>query len=421
MVEYIKKELPSYNLHMIKTDKFKSTYIEVIFENKIKKEDITKCNFLSSFLTYSTKKYNTKSKFAKKVEELYAASVFSNVYRLGNYLNLDFNMRVLNDKYTEKGLFENAIDFLSEIIFNPNVENNSFENKTFQVIKYNEQTQIDRFMEDKRGYSLLKTLQLYDENAAYSYNLKGYTEDLNKITSKNIYDYYKEFIKCNNIDIFVIGDLDFSYTEKIITEKIKFDNNKKKNDQFIIQYKKHRDTIQEVVETDNTNQSKLTIACSLENMTKYEKDYVLNIYNIILGGSADSKFFKNIREKFSLCYYISSNAYKLDNILTISSGINKENYSKMLILIKKELQDMQDGKFDEEDIEKAKKYYISALEEIEDNPSQMIASYYAYDKLKIDDLETRKKKIKKVTKDEIILLASKVYIDTIFLLGGDNK
>ena len=314
-MNYIKKELPSYNLHMIKTNKFKSIYIEVIFGTEIKKENITITNFLSTLLTYSCKKYNTKIKFAKKMEDLYAASVFSSEYRLGECLNVDFNMRILNDKYTETGLFEKSIDFLNEILFNPNIEKEGFEEKSFSVVKHNEKTQIERFKEDKRSYAILKLFELYNENAAFSYNLKGYIEDLEKITPQSLYEFYKDFIKCNNIDIFIIGDIDFDYTEKIISNKIKFNNNKSMINRFFIDYKKHREEVQKVVESDNTNQSKLAIACSLENITKYEKDYVLNLYNIILGGSADSKFFKNIREKFSLCYYIASGANKLDNLL----------------------------------------------------------------------------------------------------------
>ena len=133
-MKYIKKELPSYNLHMIKTDKFKSTYIEVIFSNEIKKENITINNFLSSYLTYSTKKYNNKIKYARKLEELYAASVFSNVDRLGKMFNVDFNMRVLNDKYTEDGLLKQAVDFLYEVLFNPNVVNDEFDKDVFKVM-----------------------------------------------------------------------------------------------------------------------------------------------------------------------------------------------------------------------------------------------------------------------------------------------
>lgn len=420
-MDYIKKDLSSYNLHMIKTNKFKSINIEVIFSGPIKKEHITLNNFLSTMLTYSTKKYNTKIAFSKKAEDLYATSVFANGYRLGKKYNIDFNMRVLNDKYTENGLLEKTIDFLYEIIFNPNIKNNEFDLTSFSIVKNNEKSQIERFKEDQRSYSTLKLLEYYDKDAPFSYNLKGYLDDLEKITPKTLYEYYKYFIKNNSIDIFIIGDIDFDYVEEIISKKLVFNNKKDLISDVIVDYKPHRKKIQKIVESDNTNQAKLSIACSLENLTKYEKNYVLNIYNIILGGSADSKFFKNIREKFSLCYYVVSSAYKLDNLIIISSGINKENFNKMLILIEKEMADMKNGNFNEEDIDKAKKYYISALDEIEDNPSQIIASYYAIDKLGIDTLEDRKKKIEKVTKKDIMSLANKIFIDTVYLLGGDKK
>lgn len=420
-MKYLKKEYPSYNLHLIQSNKFKSTYIEVIFSEDFNKENITYNNFLSSIMTYSTKKHNTRPKYSKKMEDLYASSICASCYRLGKVLNVDFNMRVLNDKYSEKGLFEDAVDFLHEVIFSPNVSNDAFDKEGFKVINNHIKSQIERLKENQRNYAQLKLLELFDSNSPFSYNIRGDLDTLNKITPNNLYDYYKKFIKCNVIDIYVIGDIDFDYTEKVIVNKFKFDNKLKEFPNPIIEYKNHRKKIMEVIESDNTNQSKLAIACTIENMTKYEKDYVLNLYNIILGGSADSKFFKNIREKYSMCYYVSSSANKLDNILLISSGINKENYSKMMILINKEMSDMKKGEFSDEEIEKAKKYYISSLEEIEDNPNQIIASYYAMDRLNVDDIETRKKKMRKVTKEEIISLANKVYIDTVYLLGGDKK
>ena len=420
-MKYIKKELPSYNLHMIKTDKFKSTYIEVIFSDEIKKENITINNFLSSYLTYSTKKYNSKIKYAKKLEDLYAASVFSNVDRLGKMFNVDFNMRVLNDKYTEDGLLEQSVDFLHEVLFNPNVENDEFDKDIFKIIKNNEQSRIERFKENQREYSILKLYELFDKNAPYAYNLKGYIDDLNKITPKNLYSYYKEFIKCNNIDIFIIGNIDFDYTEKLFDKKFKFNNKKDDSYNAVIDYKEHRKERQEIVEKDHTNQAKLSIACTIEGMTKFEKEYVLNLYNIILGGSADSKLFKNIREKYSLCYYASSNANKLDNVFTISSGINKENYSKMLVLIDKEMKDMENGKFSDEELDNAVKYYISALDEIDDKPVVLLASYYAIAKLGVASIEERKEIIKTVTREDIMAFAKKIHIDTIFLLGGDKK
>jgi hypothetical protein len=46
--------------------------------------------------------------------------------------------------------------------------------------------------------------------------------------------------------------------------------------------------------------------------------------------------------------------------------------------------------------------------------------YYSMELLGSDDINIRKKKIKTVTKNDIISVAKKVHIDTVFLLEGNN-
>lgn len=419
-MKYLKKEYPSFNLHMINTDRFKTVNLEIIFGRKIKKEEITITNFLSSILVYTTKKYNTKLKFGQKMEDLYATRAFTNCYRIGNIFNVDFNLKFLNPKYSDENIFNDALDFLKEIIFNPNIKNNEFDENSFNVVKNNEISRIMRLKEDKRGYSKLRLLELTDKDAPFSYNMKGYLEDLEKVTRKNLYDFYKEFLKSNKVDIYVVGNIDFKETERLITSKFSFENNKEFIE-HVVKWNNKRCERREFIEKDNTNQAKLTISCRTKEMTEYERLYVSSMYHLILGGTADSKFFKNIREKFSLCYYISSSLHKADNILLISSGITKDNYSKIMTLIDKEMNDMRKGLFDEEDIDKAKRFCLSTLDQIEDNPNEIISSYYSMDLLKIKSIDEMRKTIMTVTKDDIVKLSNKIEIDTVLLLGGDKK
>ena len=58
-MEYEKIEKQNYNLHIIKTDKFKTTTISVNFVDKIKKEEITIRKFLFQILCSTSLKYNT--------------------------------------------------------------------------------------------------------------------------------------------------------------------------------------------------------------------------------------------------------------------------------------------------------------------------------------------------------------------------
>ena len=420
-MEYKKKNMNSFNLHVIKTDRFKKINVSVIFRNKIKKEEITITNFLSSILLYSTKKFPNKKSLAIRMEDLYAADFYSSCHRIGNFYNVDFNLSMLDDKYSEDGMLEETLSTLSDIIFDPNVTDGKFDSDSFNVIKEREKAQIERFREDSKKYSMVRMLESMNPEAPFAYNCFGYMDDLEKIDEKNLYDFYEKFIRNSIVDIFVVGNVEFSRIEKIVKEKFKFRTFRNNNESPILSLMEAKSKPLTIFESDSTNQAKLSIGCVIDKLSKFERDYVLSFYNLILGGTADSKFFKNIREKYSLCYYINSFGNKVDNLFIITSGITKDNFSKMLILINKEMDDMRKGLFDDIDIDNAKNYFLSSIEEIEDKPGQIIGTYYAMDILKTDDIEKRKEEIQKVTREDIIKVAKKIHIDTIYLLGGDRS
>ena len=417
-MEYINKDLGTYKLHMIKTKKFKTIKIRVSFRNKIKKEEITMRNILSDMLTYSTKSCKTKRDFNIKAQNLYAATVISSNTRYGNYINTDITMTVLNDKYTEKGNYNEAVKFLKEIIYSPNVVKNKFNEEQLETIKVNVKTSLESLKEDSSYYSILRLYEEMDEDSPLSYRMCGYIEDLDKINTSNLYDCYKNMIDKDLMDVFVIGDIDFTKTEKLIKDNFSLKTFKRNRTEYYLEDKKPRSKKLIVKEQDENSQSKLVIGCRTHNITKYERDYPLTLCNIIFGGSTESKLFREIREKRSLCYTISSVPNKLDNVIMIRSGVDKKNIKKAVKFIEDELNKMKKGKFSDEDIAKAKEYYNTAIESIEETENGIIETYYMMDLLKLDDIETRVKKMNEVTKADIVRVAKKIKIDTIFCLEG---
>ena len=55
-------------------------------------------------------------------------------------------------------------------------------------------------------------------NLPYSYHGYGYLEDLEKITEKNLYEYYKEFLSKSSVDIYVIGDFNDSQIINLVKD-----------------------------------------------------------------------------------------------------------------------------------------------------------------------------------------------------------
>ena len=116
----------AYNLHLIKTKKFKTITIDVDFYREIKKEEITKRNLLKMILLDSSKNYKTERSLIVEGEQLYDIKISSSISRIGGFSNLSFQTKFLNEKYTEKDLNEESIIFFLDLIFNPQIVDNSF-------------------------------------------------------------------------------------------------------------------------------------------------------------------------------------------------------------------------------------------------------------------------------------------------------
>ncbi len=414
-MKYQKLAKDNYNLHIINTDKFKTINIIVNFKRKIKKEEITKRVLLNGLLINTSKNYKTPRDIEIKTEDLYNLGIKTAPYKTGNYHVMSFKETFLNEKYTEKGMNKKSIEFLLDLIFNPNVKQNKFDSTYFNLIKNSVLDDIKGIKDNTTKYSLVR---LYEEmdNGPFSFRSNGYLNDLKKIDEKNLYEYYKKVIDEDQIDIFIVGDID-SKIEKIFDKYIKGNHPIKNDLSHELELKEIDKSKTLVTESIKTNQSKLAIGLRINDIDEFDIRYTSYIYSIILGGSPNSRLFQTVREKNSLCYYINSSILLLSKTITIQAGINKENYEKTIALIQKELNNMTKNITDEE-IEVAKKMYINSCIEINDSPASILSHYISHEYGNFDLLDDRIKNIQKVTKDMVLNLASKIELDKIFLLEG---
>ena len=419
-MEYVKKDLGSYQLHLIQTNQFKTITVRVAFRSPVVKEEITVRNILCDMFLQSSSKYPSKRDLTIQAQELYAADIQTNNSRFGNYNNLDIYLSVLHDKYTEEGNFQKALQFLNEIIFHPDVRAQKFNEEKLEIVKNTMRSNLSSLKEDGASYSLMRLFEVMDQSRVSSCRMVGYMGDLEKVTSESLYQYYQKMIRSDMVDVFVIGDIDFKEMTKMIREVIPIKTVKRQRVPYVLEDVRPRSRRLFVKEVVDTSQSKLAIGCRCHRLTHYERNYALTLYNIILGGSGDSKLFKEVRETYSLCYVINSVPNKLDHLILIRAGIDKENYSKALELIEKNLQDMRKGNFTDDEIKVAKEYFCTALDEVLDSPSRIMDNYYMMELIGTDDLEEKRRNIMQVSRDDIIRVAKKVKMDTVFLLEGDS-
>ena len=424
-MKYNKISLPTYNIHVVETKKFKTVTVKVNFKRLLKKEEIAYRNVLINVLCESTADYPTKRLMEMATEDLYDLSYQGSNYISGKYSVVGFDIVFLNEKYTEAGMFDKSIDFLISMLFHPNLDSSKtskkFNKRAFDMAYNLLESNLKSLKESPAMYSRMRMLECMEPNSETSLRSCGYMEDLEKIDSHKLYKYYEGMLKKDIVDIFVIGDVKKDKVTKIIEEKFHLNTLKKQSDSHFIVPKSRRLLPKTIKEKSNYSQSQLVMGYKLSNLTDFELRYVLNVYCYILGGGPDSKLFKNVREKNSLCYTISSTGQPLNSIMIVSAGIDAKDFNKTVSLIKKEVKQMIKGNFTDDDIIKAKVTYLNSLKELEDNPQSILSMYVGMEYLNSHDMDMRINNINKVSKSDVVALANKIHIDTIYLLEGGEK
>ena len=82
---------------------------------------------------------------------------------------------------------------------------------------------------------------------------------------------------------------------------------------------------------------------------------------------------------------------------------------------------MGKGSFSDEDLNNAIQTIISAIEVCEDSNTGIINNYYAQSLVDADNLDIKIKKYSNITKEEVVNIAKKIKMDTIYILEGDTN
>ena len=409
----------SFNIYTIKTDRFKTSHLEVIFKNVLKKEEIGTYSFLADMLSEGCKKYPRKKDLITRFEELYKIVIYASTMRVGNVIDLHVSLDFINPEYIEdEGYIEDVIKTLFEVILNPNVCNDEFDLKTFNIVKERLRREINSLKENPVKQSIKEAIKTMDSNSPTSYEILGTIEELENITPAKLYDAYKSLRKNFKVDVFLIGNLDMDNVASLIKKYFKNRYIVSDNFEVMVNNKETKKVKVKAMKSDNI-QTNLVMLFNLKNLSELEKNITLNCFNYLYGsGGLTSKLYKSIREENSLCYAINSMYLKYDKLLMVQISLDNCNVKKAISLVKKELKSMQNGNFSEEEVRDAINNMVISLDMSLDNNIAILNNYVfnIYDKL--PSIEERKEYFKKLTKEDIVNVSKKVKLNTIFTLEG---
>lgn len=412
----------SYNIHTIKTDRFKTVHMEIIFRKNIVKEELVNYAFLVDMLMESSKNYPKRKDVITKLEELYKLVVYGTTIKTGNVLNSNFMADFIDPKFIdEEDYLENVIKFIFEMLMNPNATNEEFDLKEFNFVKERLKREIKSIDENPFKSSMRKAIEAMDKSSVTAYPLMGSVEELEGITPGSLYKYYKKLFKDNTCDIFIIGDVDSDNIVSLIQKyfKHRYINSNKLVLRVDNKFKKKVTTKEDVSENLQAN---LVMIYNIGELPEVERHVTMQVFNYIFGsGGLTSKLYKKIREENSLCYNISTLYLKYDELIAIHISLDTANVKRAVSMVKKCLKEMQTGDFLDSDLEDAKKSISLALDLTSDNNSSLLNNYVFHEFDNLPLIDERKKSLAKLTKEDVVNVSKKLKLNTIYVLKGKEN
>ena len=412
-------EQQGYKLHVIETEKYKTNTFVWRMKAPLAKEDVTKRALLPHVLQSSSANYPTTTALRSYLDELYGATLYVDLSKKGEYHIMSFSLEIANEKFLSDSspLLKKGFELLAEILTNPNLAGNAFDRNTVEKEKRTLKSRIQSVFDDKMRYSNVRLLEEMCKGEPYALQVNGEAADVDAITPENLYDYFKKAFLEDEMDLYVIGDVSEEDVKKLASELLQFEPRFPKKAGKEERTRKNEP--KEVKETQDVKQGKLNIGYRT-NIVYGDPDYfALQVFNGIFGGFSHSKLFINVREKASLAYYAASRLESHKGLMMVMAGIDLTNYDQAVGIIHDQINAMNKGDFTDQELEQTKAVIQNQIMETVDTARGLTEILYHNVVAGKDiSLDTWLKEMLKVTKEEIVAVANKIELDTIYFLTG---
>lgn len=412
-------EMQGYNLHVLCTEKYKTNTFVWKMMAPLRKEDVTLRALLPQVLQSSSAKYSSTTQLRSYLDDLYGAVFFVDLSKKGEYHIMTFSIEIANEKFLNDptSLLKKGFEFLAEIVTNPNAAGNKFDAATVEKEKRILKQRIQSVYDDKMRYSNARLIEEMCKGEPYALQANGEMEDVDAITPESLYDYYQKAFQEDIMDLYIIGDVNEEEVKKLSSELLQFENRKLQRTHH--ETDKKSEKVNKVIEKQDVKQGKLNIGYRTGIIYGAPEYYALQVFNGIFGGFSHSKLFINVREKASLAYYAASRIESHKGLMMVMSGIDNKNYEQAVKIIHEQMEAMKNGDFSNEDLVQTKAVIHNQILETADTARGLVEILY-HNVVSGKDIPLTHylSEIQKATKAEIIEIANKIELDTIYFLTG---
>lgn len=301
--------------------------------------------------------------------------------------------------------FEKYFDVLSDMIQNSLYKPSHIKTESGVVIEeLNDiEDNPEELIFDKFETELYKGNTLAHPIIGTKENIKAFNSDLLK-------NFTKKYFTTNNLVISVSGSIQHNRILKLVDSKI----SKLEKGSPIKRKSLNKINSNNVFVEKETNQIYTILGTATYGFNDSRR-LRIKVLSTLLGENSGSKLFQAVREKHGMAYQINTflNSYVDISSFGIFFSTNEKNWTKANMIVQKQLNDIKNGKFSENNLKQVKRYIkgsmILGLENTTNRMMGMANSLFNYGRImNIDEILTN---LEMITIDDIVSSANEIFAE----------
>lgn len=420
----VQKELmPGVTLTALRTDKFKSSCLSLTLFAPMDEEHVTANALLPSVLRRGTVQHPNAQSLSAALDELYGGTLEACVRQQGEVQCVGFIGSFLDDAFSLDGcaILEPAAKLMGELLLCPATENGVFWSDYVAGEGKNLADRIRAQINDKRPYSIKRLKEQMCEGEPYGLDKNGIANEATQISPEALWVRYQELLNSAPISLYYCGSAPVERVEEALKAALTgLPERKNVSVLSCTSDEPEQKEIRYFEDALDVTQGKLALGWRTSGVTIRSDEYpALLVLNAVYGGTTTSKLFMNVRERLSLCYFASSMLDKQKGVMIVSSGIEFEKYDQAKDEILAQFEACVKGDFTNHELEAGRRAVVSSLTASEDSQGRLedywLGQAAAHMAQNPDELS---KAVEQVTREQVIAVAQKLHLDSIYFLKG---
>lgn len=406
-------------LAAVADDRFQTVRISAHFMLPMQAETAAVHAVLPRLLTRACAEYPDYTAFNRKLAMLYGASVYGAARMTGETQMISVSLGMPDDRFLpndEKVLTE-GVRLLCAMLFAPALENGLFRAQDIAEEKRSLAEDIRAEFNDKRAYALRRSRQLMFADEPYGVCSQGTAEEAEALTAEQITAAWRRVLQTAQLTVTAIGTVNAEAVAAVFRAELAKLQRVPVQLQPVVM-KTPAEAPKLVTERVDVQQAKLVMGFR-STMAEPQDMTALRLATVLLGGTPSSRLFQNVRERLSLCYYCAARCDWHKGVLMIDSGVQEDKAEEAKAEILRQLNDLQNGRFTEEELDIARRAMIDQFGTVSDSPA-FLDGWYT-DQLRAGTVltpEQAEARVRAVTAAEVTAAIATVKPELYYMLAG---